>query len=289
MTLSVCEEICAPKGSYPMDRDPLPSPAASDYREFLPAPELREHFLCLWSQSVNSQPCRHLVLPDACIDIVLIDDAPPVVVGPWTKPFIAHLAAGSLVVGARFHPGSAGRLLGLPVSDLLDLSVPLADVWNKNVVALFSSVGELPDIRARRAALESAILRRLSSSREPDRTVIAAIRAFAHQPEARIEPVSRFFGISSRQLQRRFRAAVGYGPKLFQSVLRFQRLLHIAGAANSSGTLVQSSVEAGYADQPHMTREVRRFADTSPSSLLGSARSTLQMSDFFKTHVRGSA
>jgi AraC-like DNA-binding protein len=272
-----------------MDRDSFPSPAASDYREFQPARELREHFLCFWSQSVSSQPCRHLVLPDACIDIVLIDDAPPVVVGPWTKPFIAHLPAGSLVVGARFHPGAAGRLLSLPVSELLDLSVPLADVSNKDAVGSLSSIVGLTDIRAKRAALESAMLRCLSWSRDPDRAVDVAIRAFADHPEARIERVSRCLGMSSRQLQRRFRAAVGYGPKLFQSVLRFQRFLHIAAAANGTGTLVQSSVEAGYADQPHMTREVRRFSDTSPSVLLGTARCTLQMSDFFKTHVRGSA
>ena len=272
-----------------MDRDSFPAPAASDYREFRPAPELREHFLCFWSQSVSSEACRHLVLPDACIDIVLIDAAPPVVVGPWTKPFVTHLPAGSLVVGARFHPGAAARLLSVPVSELLDLSVPLAEVWNKNVVDSFSSISELPDIRAKRGALESAMLGRISYSREPDRTVETAIRAFARHPEARIERVSRYLGMSSRQLQRRFHAAVGYGPKLFQSVLRFQRLLHIAGAANGSGTLVSSSIEAGYADQPHMTREVRRFSDTSPSALLGSARCTLQMSDFFKTDFRGSA
>jgi len=272
-----------------MDRDSFPAPAASDYREFRPAPELREHFLCFWSQSVSSEACRHLVLPDACIDIVLIDAAPPVVVGPWTKPFIAHLPAGSLVVGGRFHPGAAGRLLGLPVSELLDLSVPLADVWSKEFVGSFSSIAVLPDIRAKRAALESAMLRRLSSSRAPDRAVEEAIRAFAQYPEARIEQVSSYLAMSSRQLQRRFRAAVGYGPKLFQSVLRFQRLLHIAGTANGKCTLVQSSIDAGYADQPHMTREVRRFSDTSPSALLGSARCTLQMSDFFKTDFRGSA
>jgi AraC-like DNA-binding protein len=272
-----------------MDRDPHPSPATCDYREFLPSPALREHFLCFWSQSVSSEPCRHLVLPDACIDIVVIDDAPPVVVGPWTKPFIADLPPGGVIIGARFHPGAAGRLLGLPVCELLNLSVPLVDVWNKEAVASFSSIAELAEIGAKRAALESAILRRVSLSREPDRSVGAAIQAFAYHPEARIERVSRYVGMSSRQLQRRFQAAVGYGPKLFQCVLRFQRLLHIAGTANGTGTLVQSSVDAGYADQPHMTREVRRFTDTLPSVLLGSARCTLQMSDFFKTHVRGSA
>jgi AraC-like DNA-binding protein len=259
--------------------------AASDYREFLPAAALREHFLCFWSQTVSSSgpPCRHRVLPDACIDIVLIDDRPPVVVGPWTKSFIAHLAPGSLVVGARFHPGRAGALLSLPVSELLDLSVPLSDISKNDFVDYLSPVAEAPDSARKLRALQSAALRCLSRSRPLDRVVGVAIESIAQQPRARIAQISSMLGMSSRQLQRRFCAAVGYGPKMFQSVLRFQRLLHLADTSGVQRDFAQSASEAGYADQPHMTREVQRFSGTAPSSLLGSASCTLQMSDLFKT------
>jgi len=48
----------------------------SQYREFpVPAP-LRNHFLCLWKQAIiGSGEYAHRVLPDACIDIVFINDA----------------------------------------------------------------------------------------------------------------------------------------------------------------------------------------------------------------------
>jgi AraC-like DNA-binding protein len=62
-----------------------------------------------------------------------------------------------------------------------------------------------------------------------------------------------------------------YGPKLFQSVLRFQRLLNLTGCASAPGSLAQFYAEAGYADQAHMTREVQRFSGMPPTVLLRTA------------------
>jgi transcriptional regulator GlxA family with amidase domain len=101
-------------------------------------------------------------------------------------------------------------------------------------------------------------------------------------PHGRIEQLSKWIGISSRQLRRRFATAVGYGPKMFQSVLRFQRLLNLAGRTSAAPNLAQFSVAAGYADQAHMTREVRRFSGSPPAVLLPSAQSALRLSDLFE-------
>jgi AraC-like DNA-binding protein len=81
-------------------------------------------------------------------------------------------------------------------------------------------------------------------------------------------------------MQRRFSAAVGYGPKMFQSVLRFQRLLYFASNVVSDPSLADLAARAGYADQSHMTREVQRFAGKSPGELLSSAGCTLRLADF---------
>ena len=90
--------------------------------------------------------------------------------------------------------------------------------------------------------------------------------------------------LSSRQLQRRFQSAVGYGPKAFQRIVRLQRLLDLSAreAARNSG-LAALSDAAGYADQAHMSREVRDLTGRLPSSLLAGSGSTLAMSDLFKT------
>jgi AraC-like DNA-binding protein len=70
---------------------------------------------------------------------------------------------------------------------------------------------------------------------------------------------------------------------MFQSVLRFQRLLKTARGTGAEQSLADLAVNTGYADQAHMTREVHRLANIRPTELLRSAQSTLQMSDLFKT------
>src|SRR5580698_5741535 len=89
----------------------------SDYREYLPPVALREHVLCLWTQSIRDSRTvyAHRVLPDACVDLVFFQGQPPAVVGPWTEAFLTNLAPGTRITGVRFQPGKAAAVLGLPV------------------------------------------------------------------------------------------------------------------------------------------------------------------------------
>jgi AraC-like DNA-binding protein len=269
-----------------MNRDAHPHKVLSDYREF-PAPlPLAAHFLCFWTQSIvgSQSEYAHRVLPDGCIDIVFINDDPPVVVGPWTDAFVVRFAAGTRIVGARLHPGRAPSLLGVPAAELLNRFVPLSAVWSMKDER-FAGVSDERSLAGRRSVLAEALLGALTSVAPFDQAVVASIRWLARHPHGRVEQLSRWVGISSRQMQRRFAAAVGYGPKMFQSVLRFQRLLNIAGGTGTRRpSLAELAADAGYADQAHMTREVQRFSNCPPTALLYSAECTLRMSDLFKTN-----
>ena len=127
--------------------------------------------------------------------------------------------------------------------------------------------------------METALIGRLADAGESDKATSAAIRWLARHPRSRVEELSRWLGFSSRQIQRRFTMAVGYGPKLFQSVLRFQRLLNLAARAQVRWNLAQLAASADYADQAHMAREVKRFSGSPPSVALQSPRCTLRLSD----------
>lgn len=262
-----------------MNRKQDTGDAISSYREFRPPPALSEFLLCLWTQTVSpSYGFTQRVLPDCCIDIVLMDGR-PMVIGPWTEPFDAHLPAGTNILGARLHPGLASSLLGVPASELLNLSVPLCELWGSGGTALYARIAEQTTLAAQVGAMESALLARIVKASPIDNTIRVGIEWIARHPHERVERLSQWLGLSSRQIQRRFTAAVGYGPKLFQSVLRFQRLLNEAHTARTCWTLAYLAANAGYSDQAHMTREVQRFANRPPASLLRYVSSTLSMSD----------
>ena len=253
-----------------MNLDPQPPRNLSEYTEFpAPAP-LADRFLCLWTQTIigsqGDYPQR--VLPDACIDIVLINDEKPVVVGPWTIPFVSRLAVGTSVTGARVRPGRAACLLGIPASELLNQTIPIADVKGAVKSMRLEKVIEQPNAAARRTALGQVLLTSMEHSAAFDQAVLAGIQWLSRRPHGRIVELSRWIGISERQLHRRFSAAVGYGPKTFQSVLRFQRLLKTARETGEEHSLADLAASTGYADQAHMTRDVHRLAGVRPTMLL---------------------
>ena len=268
-----------------MNGDADVASAVSDYTEYSPPLPLARHLVCLWTQEIlgSRDEFAQRVLPDACIDIVLINDETPMVIGPWTEPFVARLAPGTMIIGARCRPGHARNMLGLPASTLLNQSVPLSTVCGRVASNAFERIAEERTIAARKSVMERALLSRLSHSDPVDEVTRAAVRWLSDHPRGRIRQLSQWIGVSSRQLQRRFTSTVGYGPKTFQSVLRFQRLLNLAGSTSAPRSLAQSSANAGYADQAHMTREVQRFSGTPPTVLLQSARCALRLSDLLNT------
>lgn len=254
---------------------------ASDYREYAPPPALACQLLCFWMQSITGYgEYAQRVLPDGCIDIIFINDGAPVVVGPWVETFVARLPVGTSILGARWRPGCAPALLGAPATELLNQQVALRDVCSHRLSSALEQVSDQPNLNARKSVLQHTLLN-FFASLPGDRILNASIQWLARHPNGRVEELSRLAGLSSRQLQRRFSASVGYGPKAFQSIVRFQRLLHLAGHTGARG-LAELAAGAGYADQAHMTREVQRLSGCPPTVLFESARCALQMSNFFQ-------
>jgi AraC-like DNA-binding protein len=73
-------------------------------------------------------------------------------------------------------------------------------------------------------------------------------------------------GVAPRTLHRRCLPVFGYGPQHLGRVLRLQRAL---ARARAGTPWAEVAAREGYADQPHLAREVRALAGTTPTALLG--------------------
>ena len=214
---------------------------------------------CLWT---NDDAARrtHRILPDACVDIVSVNGQ-LIVAGPATH---AHLTTSGAAFGVRFRVGAAGAALGLPASELLDANVPLEDLWG-------------------------AEARRIEATSPHELAAAITKRDGAADPLVRAAATGtprHALGIGDRQLRRRFLDAVGYGPKTLERILRFQRFLTLAG----KGDLARLALEAGYADQAHLTRECTRLSGLPPAQLLAEGAGPAgERSVSFKTAARGPA
>jgi AraC-like DNA-binding protein len=196
-------------------------------------------------------------VPDACVDLIWSGERVSIA-GPDTTARVVTSAPGSRLVGVRLRPGAAGAVLGLPASELRDTSADAADVLGRDVATAL--LDELAAGSDPHALLRCAM--RLRGVAEPDQLVRAAVIALG-RPRARVAKVAGELGVSGRQLQRRVCDAVGYEPKTLARVLRFRRLQALAPAP-----LAELALDAGYADQAHMTAEVTRLAGISPVRFL---------------------
>ncbi|MFJ3209739.1 helix-turn-helix domain-containing protein [Streptomyces flaveolus] len=203
------------------------------------------------------------VLPDGCMDL-LWHEGRLLVAGPDTRAYATDDAPGRWA-GVRFYPGTAPALLGVPAHELRDRRVDLADLWPAAEARRLTARVNAASDPAR--GLEDAALSRAAGGEPPDpllRRIVAALDA--GRPVA---ATADELGIGARRLHRRSLAAFGYGPKTLARVLRLQRALALARGGTP---LAETAVRAGYADQAHLTRDVRELAGVPPVELLGRRR-----------------
>lgn len=212
------------------------------------------------------------VLPDGCMDLLLWNGR-LLIAGPDTRPHRVAEGPDDRFTGLRFAPGMGPSVFGVPAHPLRDQRIPLADVWPEHLVrelaeraAGASNPGDVLQEVAR-ARLARPPERRLpgpapspSDAAGLCRTVVRTLGHGGSVAEA-----ARAVGLSERQLHRRSLDAFGYGPKTLARVLRMRRALRLAGAGIP---LAEIAHRAGYADQPHLSREIRALTGTRASALL---------------------
>jgi AraC-like DNA-binding protein len=240
---------------------------ASLYREVPPPVDLATHIACLWTQTVGPDSSYvHRVLPDGCIDLIWYTGSLHVA-GPDTGPFLAHLVPGLRIAAVRFRPGMAPAVLGVPADVLRDDRVELAEIWGTDADRLSDQIAASDPPTATRI-LAREVGRRLRNASDPPDPIATAVPELARR-RLDVRELAEHIGLSERQLRRRSLAAFGYGPKTLQRILRFRRAVALA---RRGVPFVDVAVDAGYADQPHLAREVRELAGVSLGELIGADR-----------------
>ncbi|MFC4018787.1 helix-turn-helix domain-containing protein [Micromonospora sp. GCM10011542] len=199
------------------------------------------------------------VLPDGCVDLLWSSRAGLLVAGPDRTAYVSTSGPGERWVGLRFPPGVGPAVLGVPADELRDARVPLAALWGDRAVgALAGLAAEDPA-----AVLLAVAADRLAAAGGTD--PVGARVAAAAATGTPVTAIAAEVGLAPRQLHRRCQHLFGYGPKTLTRILRLQRALALARAGTP---LAGVAARCGYADQAHLTRDVRDLAGLPPTALL---------------------
>ena len=234
-----------------------------------PAPALARFVTCVWTQTVSSQSTTftHRKAPHGGVELVCAVGSMPRIIGPQTGLVEETLAPGTEIVGVRLRPEAASSVLGLPASELVDLSLDADELWADRGDALQKLVASAGSAREAEAHLQRTVSERLSGA--PDPVVAEGVRRLTFGQRAGVASMASSLFISERQLRRRFEAATGLTPTTLHRILRFQRFLALAWATRRpSSHIGRLAVEAGYTDQAHLHREAARLEGRSPRAFL---------------------
>jgi AraC-like DNA-binding protein len=251
-------------------------PPRSTYHEFQPPAHLQDQVVCYWQSGASEIAGETRIIPDGCVDIIWKGEQVPFVAGPATTAIVHATDAATEIIGVRFRPGVAQRVLGVSAAELVDRDVPLPELWPRDRWQQWHDVAARETLSATMQAIDEALTARLAVSGERDEIIALSASWIAYHPRGRIDELQRLNGLGERQLRRRFLDAVGYGPKQLQRILRLQFLLWLANRERTAlPNLARLAHAAGYIDQPHMTREVRALTGVSPRQLLSGRASAL--------------
>ncbi|MEV1178176.1 helix-turn-helix transcriptional regulator [Nonomuraea sp. NPDC049784] len=223
------------------------------YVERPPGADLADRVACVWHQ-VSEADSTQLVVPDACIDLIWGPEG-LFVAGPDTGPMPTPMASGDTFVGIRFKPGAAGDFFGVPLQELRDQRVPLSDLPALRIPHA--------DPTRRLDAMRVAVRGRLAQGASVDPA--SSAMAGALRNGRTVGEVAWDLGLSERQLHRRSLTSFGYAPKTLQRIVRFQRALALARVGVP---LAEVAVTAGYADQAHLSHDVKRLSGVSMRDLV---------------------
>jgi AraC-like DNA-binding protein len=213
------------------------------YRERPPRPD----GAVVWTRTVSPGGSALRVLPDGCMDVIWAGGE-LFVAGPDTEAHLVQSPGGTEFAAVRFAPGTAPPLLGVPAEELRNQHVPLDALW--------------PAADVRRLAM------RLDESTDRAGTLAGALGVAPPEPWVQwlvsrlragysVAALADQVAFSERQLRRRSLFLFGYGPKTLARILRLSTALELARGGTPFGRV---AAEAGYADQAHLSREVRTLA-----------------------------
>ncbi|WP_232662747.1 helix-turn-helix domain-containing protein [Pseudonocardia sp. TRM90224] len=248
--------------------------AEGSYVESPPFPELAGVVRTVWIQRTGDTAYVQRHVPTGGVEIHFPIGGRPQLLGPLTGPQIEVIPAHTTLVGVRFHPGTAPPLPTV-LDDLLDQRLALPELWGSPVDRLVNTMAVAGSPDRSLMVLQAHLLHEYRNTVRVDPLVGEAVKVLMPWHPVDIRRLATHLALSESQLRRRCLNAVGMGPKVLQRTLRFQGFLALAQAGTTAsgrrGTdgVAGLAIDAGYADQAHLSRECLRLTGLTPRKLLG--------------------
>jgi AraC-like DNA-binding protein len=188
-----------------------------------------------------------------------------IVVGPQLARVDLTLNYNTLIIYVGFHPGGLFRLLHVPMQEIINTPIDSTVLLGKDIETVTAQLNEAKGYDTMVKIVENFLLKKkkLKNSLPVDQV----LRSVGKQVYSlQVDQLAREACISVRQLERQFNERIGMSPKLYFRLVRFSKAWTLR-ETNTSITWANIAYKCGYADQMHMIRDFKEFANVPPTLL----------------------
>ncbi|WP_236413528.1 MULTISPECIES: helix-turn-helix domain-containing protein [unclassified Paenibacillus] len=244
-------------GKFRLDRYPATGPIS---------PFIKHYWIVEWNLE-GEQPHLQDVVPNPCANLV-VEKGKTCFYGPAKERYTQRLEGRGVVFGAKFRPGGLYPYIKREMSECIVKPI--------DVVAVLGIQGSELEERVLAQSNDAGMVKVLDdcfAAKVPryDENITLVNQIIDHMEGNReitkVEQLGQCFDISLRQLQRLFSKYVGVNPK---SVIRLFRLQNAAEAMDLGQVtdLARLSVELGYHDQAHFSKDFKTVIGKTPERYL---------------------
>jgi AraC-like DNA-binding protein len=253
-----------------------------NYNRFECNDALRPYVRYFWELYYNSdQPYTHLQLPDACSELLfnLAGDFDEIshdgklrrvfraclqCSGDQPKRF--HVSSTFRLFGAYMYPYTATTLFGRSAGELRNTRVDLHTLLGSQGRELENRILDAVSTSSRIAILSDFMMRQIYIRNSELYNMDAAIREINfNRGNFSVTNLAVGLNTSVRQLERRFKAVSGFGPKEYGKIVRFRYAIEVL---NKSTSLADAALELGYYDQAHFSKEFKAISGFTPNEFI---------------------
>jgi AraC-like DNA-binding protein len=183
----------------------------------------------------------------------------------------AHFHGHHFGFGIFLWPLASWQLFRIPPAALAHENGDGRDLFGKGIQTLWLRLAESHTFQQRVKVAEDYLMPFAINAKVQTTIMQSAQHALRHDGATRIDELANHSGLSVRQYERRFIEEIGFSPKLFTRITRFQTALDAKRMAPQRSWMSVAH-EFGYFDQMHLVKDFRSLGGEIPSEMIQQGR-----------------
>jgi len=184
------------------------------------------------------------------------------VFGSHNEPGIFQSTGPVGFFGILFKPAGITTTLGIPQQEFRNVAVNLEDITEARGGELADRICSARGPEEMARAADNYFLRLRKRQMESNAYIANAVsRIINSGGSEKIKSIAGWLDINTKTLERKFQKYIGYSPKEFSKVVRF----------NYAYKLLKNGIDpldvvcrCGYFDQPHLNNEISKYTGVTP-------------------------